>query len=305
MNEGQRALMDDLLEKFLSGYLRNERRLSPHTESAYRRDLERLSRWCAADGLDDWQHLDVHAVRRYISEQHRRGLSGPSLQRALSSIRALCNWLIREGMLAHNPAEEVRAPKSARHLPKTLDVDQVAQLLEMHGESTEVLRDRAIMELIYSSGLRLAEVVGMDLNDIDLDAGSARVTGKGDKMREAPIGRHAVIALRAWLKVRGKLAAEDEPALFVGSRGRRISPRVIQRRMARWGVKQGLAGRLHPHMLRHSFATHLLESSGDLRAVQELLGHADIKTTQIYTHLDFQHLAHIYDKAHPRARRKP
>lgn len=301
MNEGQLALVDD----FIRGYLRNERRLAANTATAYRRDLAALARWCRQDGIGTWRGLDVHAVRRYIAAQHRRGLAGRSLQRCLSSIRTFCDWLIREGKLAHNPALDVRAPKSGKRLPRTLDVDQVAHLLDIRGDAVETLRDRAIMELMYSSGLRLAELAGLDINDVDLDDGSVRVTGKGGKTRIVPVGRHAVAALRTWLKVRSGVAAMDSTALFVGRGGGRISVRTIQHRMARWGVEQGLANRVHPHMLRHSFATHVLESSGDLRAVQELLGHADIKTTQVYTHLDFQHLAHIYDKAHPRARKKP
>ncbi len=294
------ALVDDFVDR----HLRKERTLSPHTVAAYRRDLAELVGYCSEHGIDRWRSLDLHAVRAFIAAQHRRGAAGRSLQRHLSAVRSFCEWLIGEGELAHNPAKGVRAPKAASRLPSALDVDEVSRLLEVRGTGPQAIRDRAIMELFYSSGLRLAELCALDIGDVDLIDAQARVTGKGSKTRIVPVGRFAREAIKAWLQVRGELAAAGENALFVGARGRRIVPRVVQSRLARWAKAQGIDRRVHPHMLRHSFATHLLESSGDLRAVQELLGHADIKTTQVYTHLDFQHLAAIFDKAHPRAKKR-
>ena len=289
---------------FVDRHLARERRLSPHTAAAYRRDLDAFASHCAAHGLVSWRALDVHRVRAFTAEQHRRGLSGTSLQRRLSAIRGFCDWLIREGELGYNPAHGVRAPKSPKRLPATLDPELVARLLEIPGDGVIERRDRAMLELFYSSGLRLAELCALDLGDVDLADAQLRVTGKGDKTRIVPVGRMARTAIAGWLEVRGGLAAPDERALFVGARGRRIGTRTVQQRVAYWARRQGLDRHVHPHMLRHSFATHLLESSGDLRAVQELLGHADVKTTQVYTHLDFQHLAQVYDAAHPRAKRK-
>ncbi|MCA1799184.1 MAG: tyrosine recombinase XerC [Xanthomonadaceae bacterium] len=293
-----------LVEAFTGRYLQHERRLSPHTVSAYARDLADLVKYCDAQSVRDWSALDVHAVRAFIAAQHRRGLAGRTLQRQLSTIRSFCNWLIREHVLGHNPAQDVRAPKSMRKLPAVLDADLLASLLAIPGDAPETVRDRAIMELFYSSGLRLAELCSLNLHDLDLAGAEVRVTGKGAKTRVVPVGRQARTALAAWLKLRGGIATTGEAAVFVGTRGRRISPRVVQGRLSYWAQKQGIGRHVHPHMLRHSFATHLLESSGDLRAVQELLGHADIKTTQVYTHLDFQHLANVYDGAHPRAKKK-
>ncbi len=232
-------------------------------------------------------------------------MSGRSLQRNLSAIRAFYRFLLREGLVTRNAAQSVRAPKSPRLLPSLLDADQTARLLEMDGSDPVGRRDRAMLELIYSSGLRVAELVGLDLDDLDFTQGEVRVTGKGNQQRLLPVGRLALRAIRDWLPQRQEwLAGNGERALFVNRRGRRLSTRSVQYRAAHWGVRQGLASHVHPHMLRHSFASHMLESSGDLRAVQELLGHANISTTQIYTHLDFQHLAKVYDQAHPRARRK-
>ncbi len=282
-------------------HLREERRYSPHTVENYARDLRRL---CEAVG-DDWSSVKVHDIRALVAKEHRQGAGSKTLQRLLSAIRGFFNYLIRGGVADANPALDVRAPKSGRKLPGVLDVDQVARLLDLPGDEALVVRDRAILELFYSSGLRLAELVGLDLVDVDLGDAQLRVTGKGRKARDLPIGRHAVAALKAWLPMRAGLAAADEQALFVGQRGRRLGARVVQTRLARHAGLQGLDRRVHPHLLRHSFASHLLESSGDLRAVQELLGHADISTTQVYTHLDYQHLAKVYDAAHPRARRKP
>jgi integrase/recombinase XerC len=298
------AVQRALVERFVDQHLSRERRLSPNTISAYRRDLDCLVEYCARHDIGCWKDLGPHAVRAFAAERFRRGSAPRTLQRLLSAIRGFCNWLIREGELDHNPAQDIRAPKSARRLPSALDVDQVGHLLAIEGDSPETVRDRAILELFYSSGLRLAELCSLDLDDVDLGDREARVTGKGAKTRIAPIGRPACRALQEWIKLRATIAAPDERALFVGMRGARVSPRMVERRVEHWAKQQGLDRHVHPHMLRHSFATHMLESSSDLRAVQELLGHADIKTTQVYTHLDFQHLASVFDKAHPRAKKK-
>jgi len=299
----QTDALQDWLERFLD-HLRHERRLAPHTLSSYRRDLQRLRDWCRQRQLTGWNQLDQQQVRAFVAYRHRSGLSGKSLQRELSALRSLFNYLLREGQAESNPGLGVRAPKVERKLPATLDVDQLGHMLDAPAEDVMELRDLAIMELFYSSGLRLAELVSLDVADLDLRDASLEVTGKGNKTRRLPIGRKALAAIQAWLRVRAELARTDEPALFVGQRGGRIPPRTIQARMKRWAIKQGAPRNIHPHLLRHSFASHLLESSGDLRAVQELLGHADISTTQIYTHLDFQHLARVYDAAHPRAKKK-
>jgi len=248
--------------------------------------------------------MDVHTVRKLVARLHRQGLKGNSIARLLSSLRSLFNYLLREGEARLNPAEGVPAPKSTRSLPKALDVDQVNHLLNFDDNTPLGSRDRAMFELLYSSGLRLSELVGLDVNDIDYRDSLVRVTGKGSKQRVVPVGRMAIHASQAWLRHREAMADVGETALFVNRHGKRLSARSVQQRLDRCGLRQGLNSRVHPHRLRHSFASHMLESSGDLRAVQELLGHADISTTQIYTHLDFQHLAKVYDAAHPRARRK-
>lgn len=292
------------VDRFLD-HLRVERRLSPHTAAAYRRDLDRLGAWCREEGQDDWRRLNVHLIRAWVASQHRRGLGGRSLQRRLSALRAFFDFHVRIGTLTHNPAHGVRPPKARRALPAALDVDQAAQLLgEDAGDELLAVRDRAVMELIYSSGLRLAELVALDLTDVDLVDGIVTVTGKGGKTRRVPVGRHARDALRQWIEQGRAIRPPAETALFLGRHGRRLGPRSVQQRIDAWARRRGIDLRVHPHMLRHSFASHLLESSGDLRAVQELLGHADISTTQIYTHLDFQHLAKVYDAAHPRARKR-
>ena len=242
-------------------------------------------------------------MRRFVADRHRRGAGPRSLQRALSAIRAFYLHQIREGRIELNPAAGVSAPNAARKLPKVLEPDRVGALLEFSAHDAIDARDRAMLELMYSSGLRLSELVGLDLHHIDIQDGLVEVTGKGDKQRRLPVGRLACVALGAWLRRRADMAATGERALFVSRRGTRISRRSVEVRLARRAGMQGLDVGVHPHMLRHSFASHLLESSGDLRAVQELLGHADISTTQVYTHLDFQHLAKVYDRAHPRARR--
>jgi integrase/recombinase XerC len=291
------------VERFLQS-LRSERRLSALTASAYARDLAALLAYCREQDIAAWPSLDQQHVRSFAAQSHRRGLSARSIQRRLSAVRTYCNFLIREGELRANPAVDVQAPKSKRRLPVTLDADTMAKLLEFRTDDRLGIRDKAIMELFYSSGLRLAELLGLDLVDVDLRDRTVRVLGKGRKSRIVPVGRHAADALRRWLDQRATLAGVGETAVFIGANGRRLGPRIVQRRVAAWAVRQGLPEHVHPHMFRHSFASHLLESSGDLRAVQELLGHANIGTTQVYTHLDFQHLAKVYDAAHPRARRR-
>ncbi len=291
-------------ERFLT-HLALERRLSQHTVIGYRRDLTCLAGFCDREGIPHWRDLKVHHLRRYAAVSHGSGLNPRSIQRRLSGARSFLKYLVREGELTQNPATGVSAPRAARRLPSTLDVDQMAHVIEIGGKDPVSIRDRAILELLYSSGLRLGELVGLDLGDIDLADGMARVTGKGRKTRLVPVGRHAREALRAWLKARTAMAGIGEKAMFTGTRGGRISPRTVQARVTHWARHSGLGQRVHPHLFRHSFATHLLESSGDLRSVQEMLGHANISTTQIYTHLDFQHLAQVYDKAHPRARKRP
>jgi integrase/recombinase XerC len=284
--------------------LHNERRLSPHTGSAYARDLASLLDYCAEQGVASWDDLDTQHVRSFAARCHRRGLAPRSVQRRLSAVRSLFRFLVREGELKRDPSADVQAPKSRKRLPVTLDADAMARLLEFRTDDRLGLRDKAIMELFYSSGLRLAELLGLDLTDLDLRDRTVRVLGKGRKARIVPVGKHAAQALSRWLTERAAIAEIGEQAVFVGVNGRRLGPRIVQRRIGQWARRQGLPVHVHPHMFRHSFASHLLESSGDLRAVQELLGHANIGTTQVYTHLDFQHLARIYDAAHPRARRR-
>jgi integrase/recombinase XerC len=293
----------ELLEAFLH-HLAHERRLSGNTLIGYRRDLERFRNWLEGGRGGTWGRLDQQQVRDFVAWRHRGGASGKTLQRELSSLRSLYRYLLREGVVGQNPAQGVRAPKSARRLPATLDADQLCALLDAPNEEPLMLRDTAMIELFYSSGLRLAELVAVDLGDIDRDDATLEVTGKGAKTRRVPVGGQARDAIDRWLQVRGDYAGSDQKALFVSRRGSRIHPRTVQQRLKRWAMVQGATRNVHPHLLRHSFASHLLESSGDLRAVQELLGHSDIGTTQIYTHLDFQHLAQVYDKAHPRARKK-
>lgn len=295
--------LDAAIESFLN-HLRNERRLSVHTVDSYGSDLSAFCLFLAAAAKDDWAQITSHEVRAYVNSMHRNGFNPRSIQRTLSAVRSLYNYLLRENRVTANPAQGIRAPKGKKALPKTLDVDTVRQLLDINSDELLAVRDRAILELFYSSGLRLNELVQLNIGDIDLTDQTVRVLGKGSKTRIVPVGRYAVTAIRKWQETRLSIAAAGETALFVSKRGTRINPRTIQQRLRYWAIRQGLPSRLHPHMLRHSFGSHLLESSGDLRAIQELLGHADISTTQIYTHLDFQHLAHIYDKAHPRAKKK-
>ncbi|HEY5682451.1 MAG TPA: tyrosine recombinase XerC [Sulfuricaulis sp.] len=291
------------LEKFFR-HLGDERRLSPLTLTHYRRDLSQCVAYCQESSIVDWEGLTPAEVRGWVSALHRRGLSGKSIQRALSALRTYFRYLLRERAVTHNPASGVSAPRSTRRLPRTLTTDQATRLVTLDARDPLATRDRALLELLYSSGLRLSELVDLNLSELDLSAGIVRVTGKGRKVRDVPVGAKARDALRQWLSVRVSWTRPDESAVFVSLQGRRLGGRAVQARLQRWAKLQEMGVPVHPHMLRHSFASHVLESSGDLRAVQEMLGHANISTTQIYTHLDFQHLAGVYDKAHPRARKK-
>ena len=276
---------------------------APLTNQAYTRDVTALLGFCRDRGLTAWPQVEERHIREFIATQHRQGKSGRSLQRSLSGVRGFFRYLVVNGRIDANPALSVRAPKSPRKLPRTLDVDQTAHLMAVPGEGLLALRDKAMWELLYSCGLRVSELAGLDLEHLDLTDAEVRVTGKGNKQRIVPIGRCAVAALHDWLRERAEPMPGKHPrALFLSRRGGRLSVRAMQKRLAQWALKQGIDMHVHPHMLRHSFASHLLESSGDLRAVQELLGHANITTTQVYTHLDFQHLAAVYDQAHPRAK---
>lgn len=278
--------------------------LSDHTRKSYQRDLKVLLEFVNGQEVHQWNELDGRQIRSFVAWRHRQGIGGRSLQRNLSATRAFYRYLIGEGVAQHNPAEGVQAPKSPKILPKLLDVDQAAQLLEIDDKDPLAIRDKAIFELMYSSGLRLSELVMLNIDSLDLVDAVVTVVGKGKKTRVVPIGKQARKAIEQWFKCRDKMANDEEFAVFVSQRGSRISRRSIQQRLKLWAMKQGITNHVNPHMLRHSFASHLLESSGDLRAVQELLGHADISTTQVYTHLDFQHLANVYDDAHPRAHKK-
>ena len=290
---------------YLGGFLaqlRQERRLSIHTTAAYSRDVGKLLELAGQTPL---QQLQVQQIRRFVAQLHGRGLGGRSLARLLSAWRAFYVYLARDHGFLRNPCIGVRAPKSPRNLPKALSPDEATRLVSIAGDDPFTVRDRAIFELFYSSGLRLSELTALKPADISFSDTTVRVTGKGNKTRVVPVGSHALKAIRTWMDTRKTLAKAGELALFINQRGAAISPRVVQNRLKAWGIKQGLPGHVHPHMLRHSFASHVLQSSGDLRAVQEMLGHASISTTQVYTHLDFQYLAKVYDAAHPRAKRKP
>ncbi len=287
------------LERYL-GHLRTGRRLASNTLSAYSRDGAEL---LALSGERDLASLTSHDIRRFIATLHAKGRSPRSLARVLSSWRGLYDWLQRRHEVAANPCTGVRAPKAPRHLPQALSPDDAVRLVSLEDASPMGRRDRALFELAYSCGLRVSELTGLDLGSVDARTGEVRVTGKGSKTRIVPVGAPALAALAAWLEIRPALAPPSETALFVGRAGRRLAPREVQRRIKRWAAAAGLDADVHPHMLRHSFASHVLQSSGDLRAVQEMLGHASIASTQVYTHLDFQHLAKVYDAAHPRARR--
>ncbi len=282
-------------------HLSHERRLSPHTVENYARDVSALLELAGATPL---RELQPHHVRRCVAQLHARGLDGRTLARMLSAWRGFFNYLARDHGHAQNPVLGIRAPKVARKLPRALSPDETVRLMEIGETHALAVRDKAMLELFYSSGLRLSELTGLALGDVDVRDATVRVTGKGAKTRVVPVGSHALAALEVWLPQRSGLARAEETALFVGKDGGRMSARAVQARLKHWAVKLGLAAKVHPHALRHSFASHLLQSSGDLRAVQEMLGHASISTTQIYTHLDFQHLAKAYDAAHPRAKRK-
>jgi integrase/recombinase XerC len=289
------------IERFL-GHLATERRLSARTVAAYRADLAAL---CRAAGTAPLAAVSSADIRRIVAAEHARGLSGRSIARMLSAWRGLYRYFAQEGLCQHDPCIGLRAPRSPKRLPNALSPDEAHRLLEAQGDGVLRLRDLAMLELLYSSGLRLSELAALDWPMLDLDQGTVRVLGKGGKTRVVPVGRAALKALRAWRERRQALQPDHGvAAVFVNRSGKRLSARSIQVRARRLGLERGIGVRVHPHMLRHSFASHLLQSSGDLRAVQELLGHASIATTQVYTHLDFQHLAKVYDAAHPRARKK-
>lgn len=295
------APLQSAVDAFLR-YLRVERQLSPLTHSSYQIQLQALMALAMDIKLTDWRQLDVAKIRMLVARSKRAGLGTSSLALRLSALRSFLDWQVRQGTMAANPAKGIATPRAPRHLPKNIDVDEVGRLLDINLDEPLAVRDRAMLETMYGAGLRLAELVGINLRHLDLAEGEVWVMGKGSKERKVSIGRTAVSWLEQWLRLRDSFGPSDD-ALFLSSRGRRISARNVQKRFAEWGIKQGVNSPIHPHKLRHSFATHVLESSGDLRAVQELLGHANLSSTQIYTHLDFQHLASVYDAAHPRAKR--
>ncbi len=295
------------LEAAISAFIdhaANEAGLSDATIDAYRRDLERFIGWCKKHDIQSPAQLGINDVRGFAAAEHRRGLSPRSVQRRLSSLRRLFRYLRREGVIGDDPSRGVRAPKVRRKLPEVLDIDQVLALLDIPEEDELATRDRAMLELFYASGLRVSELAGLTWDRLDMNEGMVRVLGKGRRERLVPVGRHALTALETWQRIHATIAGIDQPRIFTSLKGRPLGVRAIQKRVAYWSQRQGLDQRVHPHQLRHSFASHILESSGDLRAVQELLGHANLTTTQIYTHLDFQHLARVYDETHPRAKKK-
>ncbi|HHQ6556923.1 TPA: tyrosine recombinase XerC [Serratia fonticola] len=298
---GVAANLQPPVDAFLR-YLKVERQLSPLTQISYSRQLQALIAMASELGVSEWPMLDAARVRQLAARSKRAGLQSSSLALRLSALRSFLDWLVGQGVISANPAKGIRTPRSGRHLPKNIDVDEMNQLLNIDLNDPLAVRDRAMLEVMYGAGLRLAELVGLDCRHVDLGDGEIWVLGKGSKERKLPIGRTAVTWLEHWLALRDLFAPQDD-AMFLSNQGKRISARNVQKRFAEWGVKQGVNSHIHPHKLRHSFATHMLESSGDLRAVQELLGHANLTTTQIYTHLDFQHLANVYDAAHPRAKR--
>lgn len=282
-------------------HLTHERRLAANTAAAYARDIEALIELADTQALDK---LQVHQIRRFVAQLHARGLDGRSIARMLSAWRGFYRYLARDRGFTANPCVGIRAPKSAKRLPHALSPDEAGRLMNIQDDGVLALRDKAMFELFYSSGLRLSELTSLAPGDIDHADGIVRVTGKGGKTRVVPVGRHALAAVDAWLVPRAELASQGEAALFVNRNGGRLGVRSVELRLKQWAIKAGLDASVHPHMLRHSFASHVLQSSGDLRAVQEMLGHASISTTQVYTSLDFQHLAKVYDAAHPRAKRK-
>ena len=287
------------VERYLD-HLRHERRLATHTLRAYAQDASLLSSLCAGRALDS---VGLHDVRRFVATLHSRGQSPRSLARILSSWRGLYEWMVRNGLARANPCQGVKPPRASKRLPDALSPDDAVRLVSHQDDAGTGIRERALFELAYSCGLRVSELTGLDIDSIDMRAAEVRVLGKGSKTRIVPVGKPALAAVKAWLAQRAAIAKSGERALFVGRSGNRLSPREVQRRIKRSASAAGLAVDVHPHMLRHSFASHVLQSSGDLRAVQEMLGHASIASTQVYTHLDFQHLAKVYDAAHPRARR--
>ncbi len=294
-------MAESSVEGFLAE-LAHQRRASPDTLTAYARDLARLVESAGGAPLAS---LAPHQLRKFVMRLHGQGLASASLARMISAWRSYYRWLARRGAIPRNPCDGLRAPKRPKRLPKALSTDQSQALLDAPARTLLGIRDKAMFELFYSSGLRLSELAGLNVGGgLDLAEGMVTVTGKRAKTRTVPVGRQALAAIQAWLGRRGELAPATEPALFVGRRGNRLHPRTIERRLELWARRQGLGVHVHPHMLRHSFASHLLQSSGDLRAVQEMLGHASIATTQVYTHLDFQHLARVYDAAHPRAKKR-
>jgi len=297
-------MMQDARERLAEFFhhLKVEKRASDHTLDSYQRDINQFITFCSTHKIQQWNQVQAIDIRNHIANRHRKGLSSKSVQRELSAIRSFYNFLLRKKLLDSNPAQHVHAPKQERKLPKVLDVDQIFGLLEKKPDSVLEIRDLAMFELFYSSGLRLSELAALEMDDIDLTEQSLRIRhGKGEKQRDLPVGSKAVAAINNWLDFRPETT---DKALFTSNKGKHLSQRNIQLRLDRWCKKNGLPEHVHPHMLRHSFASHLLESSQDIRAVQELLGHSNISTTQIYTHLDFQHLAEVYDATHPRAKKK-
>lgn len=291
------------INEFLA-YLQDIKRYSQHTVDNYRRDLRDLETHFRSAGLRDWNNLKPAAVRHYVANAHSKGLSGRSIARQLSALRSFYTYRLKHDFSQHNPARDIRPPKDTNPLPSTLDPEELSRLLDKQEDSPLICRDLAVFELFYSCGLRLGELTALDLNNLDLREGMVRVTGKGRKTRDVPMGSKAIAAMKRWMDVRRQWLQGEESAVFLTQRGKRLSPRTIQDRLKKLAVSSGVNRNCYPHMLRHSFASHMLESSRDLRAVQELLGHADISTTQIYTHLDFQHLASVYENAHPRAKKK-
>lgn len=295
-------MIADSVQRYLD-HITQKRQLSAHTVAGYRRDLSLLQHFCEQHQLANFQQIEPHHIRVLVAERHHKGSKSKTLQRLLASIRGLFGFLIQQGNTDKNPAQGIRPPKGEKKLPHTLDVDQMNQLLNIDEDDPLAIRDLAILELFYSSGLRLSELLNLEIADYDQQDDCVRVTGKGNKQRVVPVGRKARQAIQIWLTLRDQFNPQTD-TLFVSQRGSALHPTTIQKRFKQWGIKQGIDRNVHPHLLRHSFASHILESSGDLRSVQELLGHADISTTQIYTHLDFQHLAKVYDQAHPRAKKK-
>lgn len=292
--------VDEAIVLFLQ-YLREEKRVAEHTVASYQYDLRRFAEYCKAKEILSWAGVQIGDVRQYISARHKERISSKTIRRDLAALRSFYRFLLKSNRVAANPALHIKAPKAPKRLPKVLDVDQMAGILDASADSVLEIRDLAMFELFYSSGLRLSELVMLDTADLDFAEGFLTVRfGKGGKQRQVPLGSKAAAVIKTWLQVRPDFSA---PALFISSSGRRLSQRTVQLRLKRWVAKLGLDEHVHPHMLRHSFASHLLESSQDIRAVQELLGHSSVATTQIYTHLDFQHLAKVYDNAHPRARK--